>query len=44
VVTSGPLVPRIGDGGEARDLPVAAHKPTGRHGISSSQARQDEET
>jgi formate dehydrogenase major subunit len=44
VVTSGPLVPRIGDAGETRDLPVAAHKPTGRHGISSSKARQDEET
>jgi formate dehydrogenase major subunit len=44
VVTSGPLVPGIGDGGETRDLKVAAHKPTGRHGISSSQARQDEET
>jgi len=48
VVTSGPLVPRIGnigqEIGETRDLPVAAHKPTGRHGISSSQARQDEET
>jgi formate dehydrogenase major subunit len=44
VVTSGPLVPRIGDAGETRDLAVAAHKPTGRHGISSSQTRQDEET
>ena len=44
VVTSGPLVPRIGDAGETRDLEVAAHKPIGRHGISSSQARQDEET
>jgi formate dehydrogenase major subunit len=48
VVTSGPLVPRIGDIGqdigETRDLPVTAHKPLGRHGISSSQARQDEET
>jgi formate dehydrogenase major subunit len=48
VVTSGPLVPRIGsisqDIGETRDLAQAAHKPTGRHGISSSQARQDEET
>jgi formate dehydrogenase major subunit len=44
VVTSGPLVPGLDDGGESRDLPVAAHKPTGRHGISSSQVRQDEET
>jgi formate dehydrogenase major subunit len=44
VVTSGPLVPGLSDGGETRDLPVAARKPTGRHGISSSQVRQDEET
>ena len=44
MVTSGPLVPGIGDAGEARDLEMAAHKPIGRHGISSSKARQDEET
>ena len=49
VVTSGPLVPRIGrgangeDAGESRDLPVVGHKPTGKHGLSASQGQQDEE-
>ena len=43
VVTSGPLVPRLDDGGE-RDLPVVRQKPTGRHGVSASKTQEDEET
>jgi formate dehydrogenase major subunit len=43
VVTSGPLVPGVGDGGE-RDLPRVGPKITGKHGIKSSQGQQDEET
>jgi formate dehydrogenase major subunit len=43
VVTSGPLVPRLGGGGEERDLPVVRRKPTGRHGVSASRTQQDEE-
>jgi formate dehydrogenase major subunit len=44
VVTSGPLVPRVDDGGERRDLPVLGHKPVGAHGISAARSQQDEET
>jgi len=43
VVTSGPLVPGVGDGSE-RDLPAVGHKITGKHGITTSQGQQDEET
>jgi formate dehydrogenase major subunit len=43
VVTSGPLVPGVGDGGTARDLPAVGHKPVGAHGISEARTRQDEE-
>jgi formate dehydrogenase major subunit len=43
VVTSGPLVPGMEDGGE-RDLPAVGSKITGKHGITSSQSQQDEET
>jgi formate dehydrogenase major subunit len=44
VVTSGPLVPRLGGDGHDRDLPVVQGKPTGAHGISASRTQQDEET
>ncbi|HKV06820.1 MAG TPA: molybdopterin dinucleotide binding domain-containing protein, partial [Thermoanaerobaculia bacterium] len=44
VVTSGPLVPRLPEGGEERDLPVVGHKPVGSHGVSESRTQQNEET
>jgi formate dehydrogenase major subunit len=43
VVTSGPLVPGMEDGGE-RDLPAVGSKITGKHGITSARSQQDEET
>ena len=44
VVTSGPLVPRLPEDGQERDLPVVRQKPTGRHGGSQSRTQRNEET
>jgi formate dehydrogenase major subunit len=46
VVTSGPLVPSLGDNRDDlnRDLPAVGQKPMGPHGISGARMKQDEET